>query len=134
MSLSHITFISTDPDRMEEVLVKVLKARKIYDSGADTFSRAPERFYDIGGTWVAVMQGAALAERSYNHVAFWVDEEELEERLAEIAALGLEVLPGRKRIKGEGRSIYFYGPDGHLIELHSGTLAERLRRYMTARP
>ena len=133
MSLSHITFISADPDRIEEVLIKVLKARKIYDSGDGGYSLTPERFYDIGGVWVAVMQGAALRERSYNHVAFWVDEEELEERLAEIAALGLEVLPGRSRVSGEGRSIYFYGPDGHLIELHSGTLAERLRRYRAGR-
>ncbi len=129
MTLSHITFVCADPDRMEEVLIKVLKARKIYDSGAGGYSLSPERFYDIGGVWVAVMQGAALTERSYNHVAFWVDEEELEERLAEIAALGLEVLPGRKRVAGEGQSIYFYGPDGHLIELHSGTLADRLARY-----
>jgi len=129
MTLSHITFVCADPDRMEEVLIKVLKARKIYDSGAGGYSLSPERFYDIGGVWVAVMQGAALTERSYNHVAFWVDEEELEERLAEIAALGLEVLPGRKRVAGEGQSIYFYGPDGHLLELHSGTLADRLARY-----
>jgi len=129
MSLSHITFVSADLDRMEEVLIKVLKARKTYDSGAGGYSLAPERFYDIGGVWVAVMQGAALTKRSYNHVAFWVDEEELEERLAEIAALGLEVLPGRKRVTGEGQSIYFYGPDGHLLELHSGTLADRLARY-----
>lgn len=129
MTLSHITFISADPDRMEEMLIRVLKARKLYDSGERTYSLSRERFYDIGGVWVAVMEGDSLTARSYNHVAFHVDEEEMEERLAEIAALGLEVLPGRSRVEGEGDSIYFYGPDGHLIELHSGTLEDRLRRY-----
>lgn len=129
MTLSHITFISADLDRMEEMLIRVLKARKVYESGATKFSLSRERFYDVGGVWVAVMAGEALKERSYNHVAFYVDEEELEERLAEIAALGLEVMPGRARVRGEGHSIYFYGPDGHLIELHSGTLEARLERY-----
>ena len=68
--LSHITFIVRDLDRMEEILTTVLDARKIYDSGEKTFSRSPERFFDIGRVWVAVMQGDSLPERSYNHVAF----------------------------------------------------------------
>jgi fosfomycin resistance protein FosX len=41
----------------------------------------------------------------------------------------LKVREGRPRVEGEGRSIYFYDHDNHLIELHSGTLKERLKRY-----
>ncbi|MEM8703075.1 MAG: FosX/FosE/FosI family fosfomycin resistance thiol transferase, partial [Pseudomonadota bacterium] len=36
--LSHMTFIVSDLDRMEEVLIKVLGARRLYDSGDETFS------------------------------------------------------------------------------------------------
>ncbi len=38
--LSHITFIVRDLDRMERLLTTVLGARKVYDSGDETFSTA----------------------------------------------------------------------------------------------
>ena len=43
--LSHITFIVRDLDRMEKILVSVLGARKVYDSGDNTFSESRERFF-----------------------------------------------------------------------------------------
>jgi fosfomycin resistance protein FosX len=131
--LSHITFLVRDLDRMEELLVSVLDARKIYDSGDDTFSLSKERFFDIGGVWVATMEGDALADKTYNHVAFKMGVDEYDERLARIQALGLEVREGRSRVQGEGHSIYFYDHDNHMFELHSGTLEERLHRYTQRR-
>lgn len=130
--LSHITFIVSDLDRMEEILTTVLDAKRIYDSGAATFSLSRERFFDIGGVWVAAMEGDPLPARSYNHVAFKIDDADYDERLARIRALGLDVREGRSRVAGEGRSIYFHDHDNHLFELHSGTLEERLRRYRQA--
>ncbi len=127
--LSHLTLIVSDLDRTEEMLVTVLKARKIYDSGEVTFSRSRERFFDIGGVWVATMEGAPLDARTYNHIAFRMDDDDFDDRLRRIQSLGLEVLDDRPRVPGEGRSIYFYDADNHLFELHSGTLEARLRRY-----
>lgn len=130
--LSHITFIVRDLDRMEAILTSVLDARRIYDSGEATFSLSRERFFDIGGVWVAVMEGDPLPARSYNHVAFRISDADYDDRLARIRALGLDVREGRARVAGEGRSIYFHDHDNHLFELHSGTLEERLRRYEAA--
>jgi fosfomycin resistance protein FosX len=76
-----------------------------------------------------VMEGEALPARSYNHVAFKIDDADFAACEARIRALGLEILPPRARVAGEGRSIYFYDDDNHLFELHTGTLAERLARY-----
>ena len=42
--LSHLTFIVRDLDKMEEILTKVLDARKIYDSGDQSFSLSKESF------------------------------------------------------------------------------------------
>lgn len=127
--LSHITFIVSDLDKMEELLVTVLDAQKVYDSGDKTFSLSKERFFDVGGVWLAIMEGEPLPTRTYNHVAFKISADEYEERLRRIHALGLLVREGRSRIKGEGHSIYFYDYDNHMFELHSGTLQERLKRY-----
>lgn len=127
--LSHITFIVRDLDKMEELLTTILDATKIYDSGERTFSLSKERFFDIGGVWVVIMQGEPLAGKTYNHVAFKIAREDYDERLQRIQSLGLQVKEGRSRVDGEGHSIYFYDHDNHLFELHSGTREERLKRY-----
>lgn len=127
--LSHLTFIVADLDKMEEILVTVFDAQKTYDSGDKTFSHSRERFFDIGGVWVAIMEGDALPARSYNHVAFTMADADYDDRLQRIRSLGLELREGRARVAGEGRSIYFYDHDNHLFELHSGTLDARLRQY-----
>ena len=127
--LSHMTFIVKDLDAMENLLVTVLDARKIYDSGDDTFSLSKERFFDIGGLWVATMEGAPLPAETYNHVAFQIADSDYDMYLERIKSLKLELREGRARVQGEGRSIYFYDNDNHMFELHSGTLEERLARY-----
>ena len=129
--LSHMTFIVTDLDRMEEVLVGVLAARKVYDSGSDTFSVSEERFFLVGDDelWIATMKGDALPARSYNHIAFKIDDAAFDEYRRRIDALGLDLRESRPRVAGEGRSLYFHDRDNHLFELHTGTLSERLARY-----
>jgi fosfomycin resistance protein FosX len=127
--LSHITLVVRDLDRAEAMLTTVLDARKLYDSGERTFSLSPERFFDVGGVWVAIMQGEPLPSRSYNHIAFKIDAADHDMYLSRIRGLGLEVRESRPRVEGEGRSIYFHDDDNHLFELHSGTLEARLRRY-----
>ena len=127
--LSHITFIVSDLEAMTRILTDVLKGRQVYESGEDTFSLSPEKFFLVGNVWVAIMQGEALAERSYNHVAFKIEESEFESRLETIRSLGLEFKSPRPRVEGEGRSIYFYDNDNHLFELHTGTLEMRLENY-----
>jgi hypothetical protein len=62
-------------------------------------------------------------------VAFKVSEDQLDRAVLAISRLGLEMMPPRPRVDGEGRSAYFYDHDNHLFELHTGTLDERLARY-----
>ena len=129
--LSHMTFIVSDLDAMEEILTGVLGARRVYDSGADTFSRSEERFFLVGDddVWIATMKGDPLPARSYNHVAFKIEDSDFDTFRERIVALGLDLEESRPRVAGEGCSLYFYDRDNHLFELHTGTLAERLTRY-----
>lgn len=127
--LSHMTFITRDLDRMEDVLTGVLGATKTYDSGEGTHSLSRERFYDVAGLWIAVMEGEPLPSRTYNHVAFKINPGDYEMYLERIRSHGLDLREGRSRISGEGQSIYFHDHDNHLFELHTGTLAERLASY-----
>jgi catechol 2,3-dioxygenase-like lactoylglutathione lyase family enzyme len=128
-SLSHMTFVVRDLDRMTRILTGIFGAREVYASGDETFSVAREKFFQVGDLWIAVMEGEPLPSRSYNHVAFKIEDAEFEAYEAKVRALGLEIRPPRARIPGEGRSLYFYDEDNHLFELHTGTLAERLESY-----
>jgi catechol 2,3-dioxygenase-like lactoylglutathione lyase family enzyme len=141
--LSHMTFIVADLDKMERLLSTILGAKKVYDSGSDTFSLSKERFFLVGQEngnpdapapiWVAIMEGEPLERRTYNHVAFVISEDQYEFALQQIKLIGLDVREGRSRVPGEGRSIYFHDHDNHLFELHTGTLTERLARYAEGR-
>jgi catechol 2,3-dioxygenase-like lactoylglutathione lyase family enzyme len=130
--LSHLTFIVRDLDRMSR-LIEVLGGRQVYASGNETFSLSREKFFVAGGLWIAIMEGEPLDKRTYNHVAFKVREEDLNEVKRRIEALGLDIRESRARVEGEGSSIYFHDWDNHLFELHTGTLETRLERYAKGR-
>jgi len=76
------------------------------------------------------MEGEPLTDRTYNHVAFQIQEKEFDLYMKRIIELGLEIKPECPSVAGEGRSIYFYDFDNHLFELHTGTPDERLSRYL----
>jgi hypothetical protein len=78
-----------------------LHARKVYDSGSKTFSLSKERFFLVCGLWIAVMEGEPLPIRTYNHVAFKIDDADYDSYLARIRSLGLELREGRSRVEGE---------------------------------
>lgn len=131
--LSHITLITKDLARMTAIIEGALGGREIYSSGDDTFSLSREKFFDVGGLWIAVMEGESLTSRTYNHIAFKIPASAIGEYRERIEGLGLELRESRPRVEGEGHSIYFYDDDNHLFELHTGTLEERLERYRQGR-
>ena len=128
-SISHITFIVKDVERMGEFLRRIFDAEEVYDSKEKNYSLSYEKFFIIGGAWIVVMEGEPLPERSYNHVAFKVSELEFDDYVSRVKQLGVDIKPGRDRVSGEAQSIYFYDYDNHLFELHTGTLDDRLLHY-----
>ena len=129
MGLSHITLVVKDLERTSLFLEKVFHAKLVYSSGSHTFSLSEEKFFLVNDLWVVIMKGEPLIERTYNHIAFQIQDCAFDEYMARIQAIGAEIRPARSRVAGEGRSIYFYDFDNHLFELHTGTLEERLVRY-----
>lgn len=127
--ISHITFIVKDLERMATFLCQGLGAREVYDSAGQNHSLSREKFFLLGGVWIAAMEGEPPAQRSYQHVALSVSEADLPKFHENLQVLGVEVKPTRNRIEGEGQSLYFYDFDNHLFELHTGTLEQRLARY-----
>lgn len=126
--ISHITFIVKDLGKATKFFKEIFEAKEIYSSEDKTFSISKEKFFLINDLWIAVMEGEKI-EKSYNHIAFKIDESDYGMYLKRIENLGLEIKVGRERVIGEGNSIYFYDYDNHLFELHTGTLEIRLHHY-----
>ena len=127
--ISHLTFIVENLERASKFFRIIFDAEEIYSSGDKTFSLTREKFFLVGGQWIAIMEGESLSNRTYNHVAFKISDADFEVYHSRVMELGLDFRPPRPRVEGEGRSLYFYDFDNHLFELHTGTLAERLERY-----
>lgn len=61
--LSHITLIASALTQMSAIMSRVLDGQEIYSSGDETFSLAREKFFIVGGQWIAVMEGESLPSR-----------------------------------------------------------------------
>jgi fosfomycin resistance protein FosX len=129
--ISHITFIVRDIHRMATFLCEGLGARQVYDSAKKNFSLSHEKFFTLGGVWLAAMEGEPPVQRSYQHLAFKVDKADLADFETRLRTIGAHVKEPRPRVTGEGQSLYFYDFDNHLFELHTGTLQARLDGYDT---
>ena len=70
-AISHITFI------VRNFLCNGLGAAEVYDSKERNFSLSREKFFVLGGTWIAAMEGVSPDERTYQHVAFKISPEDL---------------------------------------------------------
>ncbi len=127
--ISHITLIVQNLEQTSSFLSSVLGAKQVYDSGEETFSVSKERFFLLGGIWIAIMEGSPLSDRTYNHIAFKIPESDFEGYRQRLRAAGVDFHEGRRRVQGEGLSLYFHDYDNHLFELHTGTLEERLKAY-----
>lgn len=90
-----------------------------WDSGA---------YFSCGELWLCLSLDAqrqkTLPEASdYTHYAFSVAAEQFAEVCAQLAENGVVVW---KENRSEGESYYFLDPDGHKLELHVGSLGQRL--------
>ena len=122
VGISHITFVVKDLEHTAHFLKEIFGAKEV-------FSSLDVKYFQINDLWLALNKGEPLSERTYNHVAFQIQESDVDSYIERIKSVGVEIKPDRHRVEGEGYSIYFYDFDNHLFELHTGTLTERLAHY-----
>ncbi|TCW45674.1 catechol 2,3-dioxygenase-like lactoylglutathione lyase family enzyme [Phytobacter diazotrophicus] len=65
----------------------------------------------------------APQESDYTHYAFSIDENDFATFVARLTQAGVT---SWKENRSEGESFYFLDPDGHKLEAHVGSLAQRL--------
>ena len=119
--LNHLTLavsdIASSVGFYHHLLGLPLHAR--WDNGA---------YLSCGDLWLCLSLDAqrhyiAPQESDYTHYAFSLDENDFAAFVARLADAGVT---SWKENKSEGESFYFLDPDGHKLEAHVGSLAQRL--------
>jgi catechol 2,3-dioxygenase-like lactoylglutathione lyase family enzyme len=112
--LNHLAFACENLEKSSHLFQYIFGAEELKKNQDEVFLK-------LADFWIVLIKGKPL-EKSYNHYAFQVDPKDLHELEEKIRSLKLTILPGRDRAVGENNSLYFYGYDNHLFELHTGDL------------
>ncbi|MDQ6421620.1 metallothiol transferase FosB [Paenibacillus sp. LHD-117] len=124
-SINHLCFSVSDLDRSIRFYERVFEA-KLKVKGRKL------AYFDLNGLWIALNQEDIDRQnnaRTYTHIAFTIAEDEYESEVRRLDELEVELFTGRPRDERDKKSIYFLDPDGHMFELHTGTLDDRLAYY-----
>jgi len=117
---SHLTFAVSNLDRSLRFYVDWLGCTPLVRWNEGAYLRA-------GDLWICLTFDRAAPEAtnnsSYTHTALAVPPERFEELRQRLIALDVEEWQPNS---SPGESFYFLDPDGHKLEIHARTLADRL--------
>ena len=117
--LNHLTLSVRDLSRSvvfyRDTLGLRLHAR--WDRGA---------YLSAGDLWLCLSletEAAGDPDRTYTHYAFSIHQEDFPSFATRLGAAGV---PEWQQNRSAGDSLYFLDPDGHQLEAHVGSLAQRM--------
>jgi catechol 2,3-dioxygenase-like lactoylglutathione lyase family enzyme len=120
---SHVTINVSDLPRALRFYVDVLKMKLVHRGRKDAY-------LEWGSAWICLQERPDMAEQrpqiGVDHVAFFIDEQDFAEAVEQLKANDVTIVREPIR-RGRGLSINFLDPDGTQLELHTSTLAERMK-------
>ncbi|MBT3584207.1 MAG: glutathione transferase [Halobacteriovoraceae bacterium] len=120
--INHITFSVSNLERSFKFYQDILglTPKLKWDKGA---------YFLTGKLWLCLSlddKTRVKALEEYSHIAFDVSKENFLDISNHIINSKVEIF---KQNESEGDSLYFLDPDGHKLEIHCGTLDDRINSY-----
>ena len=124
--INHITYSVSNIAKSIEFYRDILGADILVESETSAY-------FNLGGIWLALNEEKNIPrseiKHSYTHIAFTISDNDFEDWYIWLKENEVNILEGRDRDIRDKKSIYFTDPDGHKLELHTGTLEDRLKYY-----
>ncbi len=119
--LNHITIAVSDLEKSLDFYTNLLgfKGHVKWDRGA---------YLSAGDLWFCLSIDTPEPKSDYTHLAFDIAQQDFSQLAKKLVQADVEQW---KQNKSEGDSLYILDPDGHKLELHSGSLESRLSALKT---
>ncbi len=114
--INHITISVNDLDESFSFYTSIIgmKPRVRWASGA---------YLSLSDLWFCLAVGKSKPSNDYSHIAFDIADADFQKFSAKLLEFGVKTW---KENVSEGRSLYFLDPNGHKLEIHTGSLQTRL--------
>ncbi len=114
--LNHITLAVSDVEKSLGFYSDILgfTGHVKWDTGA---------YLSANGIWLCLSLDTPSPSKDYSHIAWTVDAKDFASLEERIKATGAKQW---KTNRSEGESYYFLDPDGNKLEIHVGSLQDRL--------
>ncbi|HDJ1243909.1 TPA: FosB1/FosB3 family fosfomycin resistance bacillithiol transferase, partial [Staphylococcus aureus] len=127
----HITYSVSNIAKSIEFYRDILGADILVESETSAY-------FNLGDIWLALNEEKNIPRSeikySYTHIAFTISDNDFEDWYIWLKENEVNILEGRDRDIRDKKSIYFTDLDGHKLELHTGSLEDRLNYYKEAKP
>ncbi|WP_461094188.1 FosB1/FosB3 family fosfomycin resistance bacillithiol transferase, partial [Staphylococcus aureus] len=128
---NHITYSVSNIAKSNEFYRDILGADILVESETSAY-------FNLGDIWLALNEEKNIPRSeikySYTHIAFTISDNDFEDWYIWLKENEVNILEGRDRDIRDKKSIYFTDLDGHKLELHTGSLEDRLNYYKEATP
>ncbi|WP_166242647.1 VOC family protein [Paenibacillus turpanensis] len=121
---NHITLTVSSLERSLSFYVDILGMQLVHRGAKDVY-------LEWGSAWVCLLERpdlgrAAEQQLGVDHAAFTIAEEHFDEAVQVLQDKGVTIVRGPIN-RGTGMAVNFLDPDGIQLELHTSTLADRMK-------